>query len=97
MGIYRDTDDKETFSERLEDFAITKVTKYPRLGDLIQSLMVLAQEHGADLPVGILEDEGGYLSETDGARIMKPYVLNNDNRVGLNKMVVLGEVDRDQY
>ena len=86
MAIYKDENGNEQYSKSFKG--------NPTLSEVITQLVEIYKKHG-DMPVAIVEDEGGYIHEQYYTKMVRPYALINDDRVNSNKMVVIGEIDRD--
>ena len=87
MAIYKDENGNEQYSDAYKG--------NPTLSEVITQLVEIYKKHG-DIPVGIVEDEGGYIFDAQSyTKMVRPYALINDDRVNSNKMVVIGEIDRD--
>jgi hypothetical protein len=83
MAIYKDDEGNEKFSKPFNG--------NPTLKEVITQLVEIYKKHG-DMPVAIVEDEGGYIQEQHYARMVQPYALIGDDRINENKMVVIGEI-----
>ena len=84
MAIYKDENGNEQYSKSSKG----------KLWELIARLNEIYEKHG-DIPVGVVEDEGGYIHEPHYVNMVQPYTLINDERVSDNNLVVIGEIDRD--
>ena len=83
MAIYKDENGNEQYSKSFKG--------NPSLKEVITQLVEIYKKHG-DMPVAIVEDEGGYIQEQHYARMVQPYALIGDDRINENKMVVIGEI-----
>ena len=57
----------------------SKDQKHPTLGQLVEQLTTLLEKHGPDARVTIVDDEGGYLTQTGGLidfKFTEPYFVS---------------------